>query len=250
MTWMVDLPRLPSPSRSRDRAPRVWLAGVALMIAAGCAPTAGDPGRVDVQQLTATPSFYPQETGLRWSYLPSGARLDERRYVETIEGPAVLDGDIWISTRLTGGDGRVDVQYLQFRQDGVYLGRLARLGGTIDYDPPQLVMPAQEALRVGAIWSGSTVATTNFPGAIPSQRTQRIAIDYVFTVVDMRTVIVGGRVYEVFVIDRTGRIFDDAAGLTEESSQQFWFAPGVGKVRHENGWFLIETNFEAGRPAP
>jgi hypothetical protein len=40
---------------------------------------------------------------------------------------------------------------------------------------------------------------------------------------------------------------------TEEYSQQIWFAPGVGKVRHENGWFLIETNFEAGiarRPDP
>jgi hypothetical protein len=33
-------------------------------------------------------------------------------------------------------------------------------------------------------------------------------------------------------------------------SQQVWFSPGVGKVRHENGWFLVETNFEAGQPAP
>lgn len=246
MTGM-DAPNA-APPRPVRLAWRILTIAALVIGATACAPAA-DPGRVDVQQLVAAPSFYPRETGLRWSYLPGGARLDERHFVETIEGPAVLDGDIWIAVRLTG-PGREDVQYLQFRQDGVYLGRLARLGGTIDYDPPQRLMPAQEELRVGAIWSGSTFATTNFPGAVPSQRTQRIAIDYVFTVVDRRSVNVGGRVYDVFVVDRTGRTVDDRGGPIQETSQQIWFAPGVGKVRHENGWFLIETNFEAGSPAP
>jgi hypothetical protein len=238
-----------SPARVHRRP--AWPLAAALAIAlavAACAPAA-DPGRVDVQKRVAAPSFYPQETGLRWSYLPSAARLDERPFVETIEGPAVLDGDIWIAVRLTG-PGRDDVQYVQFREDGVYLARLARLGGTIDYDPPQRLMPAEEALRVGAIWSGSTIAAANFPGAVPSQRSQRIAIDYVFTVVDERPVTVGARVYDVFVIDRTGRAFDESGAVVEEVSQQIWFAPNVGKVRHENGWFLVGTNFEAGRPVP
>lgn len=68
--------------------------------------------------------------------------------------------------------------------------------------------------------------------------------------VDLRPVTVGGRVYDVFVIDRTARSFDDAGAIAEEVSQQIWFAPGVGKVRHENGWFLVDSNFEAGEAAP
>jgi hypothetical protein len=57
-------------------------------------------------------------------------------------------------------------------------------------------------------------------------------------------------VYDVFVIDRTARAFGEDGSVVDEVSQQVWFAPGVGKVRHENGWFLVETNFEAGQPAP
>jgi hypothetical protein len=249
MTPMFFAPSSSSPWRSPGRVLRVWLAGVVLAIAAGCAPVIADPGRLEVQQMVAAPSFYPQETGLEWSYLPLDTRLDAMPYVETIEGPTVLDGEIWIASRLTG-PGRVDVQYLQFREDGMYLTRLARLGGTIDYDPPQLLMPAQESLRVGAIWSGSTVVTANFPSASPGQRTQRLSIDYVYTVVDRRLVTVSDRVYDVFVIDRTARTFGEDGDVVEEVTQQVWFAPGVGKVRHENGWFLVATNFEAGQPAP
>jgi hypothetical protein len=249
MTSMDSLPAAPPPRPSLAVARRLWLTGIVMLIAAGCAPGAGDPGRVEVQQVTAAPSFYPQETGLRWSYLPLDARLDALRYVETIEGPTVLDGEIWISSRLTG-PGREDAQYLQFRPDGVYLGRLARLGATVDYDPPMLLMPAQEALRVGAVWSGSSVATTNVPAAAPSKRNQRFVTDYEYTVVDRRRVTVSGREYDVFVIDYTARTFAESGEVVTDLSQQVWFAPGVGKVRHENGWVLVETNFEAGQPAP
>jgi hypothetical protein len=72
----------------------------------------------------------------------------------------------------------------------------------------------------------------------------------VYTVVDRRPVTVSDRVYDVFVIDRTARTFGEDGDVVEEVSQQVWFALGVGKVRHENGWFLVATNFEAGQPAP
>jgi hypothetical protein len=240
-----------SPARRGPR-PFVWrvLTLAALAVLAGaCAPAAGDGERVDVQQLVSAPSFYPQETGVTWSYLRDGARLDDPRYVERIEGPAVLEGDVWIAFRLVGG-GQDATHYRQFRPDGVFLRRQTRPGGTFTFDPPMQEMPAAGDLRVGAIWSGSTVARGNFPGAPVGQRVFDQPLEYVFTVVDERPVTVGGRVYDVFVIDRTTRSFDPAGEIAEEYSQQIWFAPGVGKVRHENGWFLIETNFEAGRPAP
>jgi hypothetical protein len=226
------------------------LAAVALGLTAACAPAAAEePARVAVQQLVAAPSFYPQETGTRWSYLRDGARLDDPRYVETIEGPAVLEGDVWIAFRLVGG-GQDATHYRQFRPDGVYLRRQLRPGGSFTFEPPMRELPAPTELRVGAIWSGSSVVKGNFPGASVGQRVFEQAIDYVFTVVDQRPVTVGGRVYDVFVIDRTTRSFDAEGTVVEEYSQQIWFAPGVGKVRHENGWFLIDANFEAGRPAP
>ncbi len=221
---------------------------MALLLVGACTPAA-DPGRVDVQQLAAPPSAYPRETGAQWSYLRDGARLDEVRYVETVEGPSVIDGDVWIAFRLVGG-GQDVTHFRQFRDDGIHLRRQTRPGGTFTFDPPIREMPASEDLRVGAIWSGSTVATGNFPGAPVGRRVFEQPIEYVYTVVDRRPVTVGGRIYDVFVIDRTARTFDDGGDVVEEVSQQIWYALGVGKVRHENGWFLVGTNFEAGAPAP
>jgi hypothetical protein len=245
MTAMSDVTPL---RRGPRRAPPAWAALAVVLLAAACAPAA-DPGRVDVQQLAGTPSAYPQETGAQWSYLRDGARLDELRYVETVEGPAVIDGDVWIAFRLIGG-GQDATHFRQFRPDGVYLRRQTRPGGSFTFEPPIREMPAVDDLRVGAIWSGSTVATGNFPGAPIGRRIFEQPIEYVYTVVDRRPVAVGGRLYDVFVIDRTARSFGEAGAVVEEVSQQIWYALGVGKVRHENGWFLVGTNFEAGQPAP
>lgn len=233
---------------SRMSGHRAWPFAALLILVAACAP-APDPGRVDVQQLMAAPSSYPQETGLRWSYLRDGARLDAPRYVETVEGPAVVDGDVWIAFRLVGG-GQDTTHFRQFRPDGVFLRRQTRPGGSITFDPPILELPAEGELRVGAVWGGNTTSRWDFPQAPLGQRRFDLQIEYVYMVVDRREVAVAGRSYDVFVISRTTRTFDDEGAITEEFTQQLWFALGVGKVRHENGWFLVETNFEAGRPTP
>ena len=233
---------------SRMSGHRAWPFAALLILVAACAP-APDPGRVDVQQLMAAPSSYPQETGLRWSYLRDGARLDAPRYVETVEGPAVVDGDVWIAFRLVGG-GQDTTHFRQFRPDGVFLRRQTRPGGSITFDPPILELPAEGELRVGAVWGGNTTSRWDFPQAPLVQRRFDLQIEYVYMVVDRREVAVAGRSYDVFVISRTTRTFDDEGAITEEFTQQLWFALGVGKVRHENGWFLVETNFEAGRPTP
>lgn len=233
----------------RRRSPVLLAAALAAVLAA-CAPTAADPGRLEIQQFRGTISYYPQETGLRWGYLPDGARLDDPRYVETVEGPTVLEGDVWILFRLVGL-GQDAGYYRQFRPDGVYLRRQTRPGGAFTFDPPIRELPAQGELRVGAIWSGSTTVLGEFPGASrPEGRRFTQSVDYVYTVVDRRSVVVRERTYDVFVIDFTTRAFDDAGAVAEELTQTVWFAPGVGKVRHENGWFLVETNFGGGTATP
>lgn len=229
---------------------RLALASVLALLVlatAACAPTAGDPGRVQVVQFAGTPSYYPQEAGLSWSYLRDGARLDDPRYVETVEGPTVLGGDVWTAFRLVGG-GQDVTEYRQFRPDGVYLRRQVRPGGSFDFDPPIRELPAAGSLRVGAIWNGQTVASGDFPEAPVGKRRFSQTVDYVYTVVDQRMVSVADRSFEVFVIDRTTRAFDNQGAIGEELTQTLWFAPFVGKVRHENGWFLVATNFELPSP--
>lgn len=222
------------------------LAAVLVVALAACAPTAGDPGRLEVQQFAGQVSAYPQETGLRWAYLPEGARLDDPRYVETVEGPTVLDGDVWVLFRLVGLGQDVGA-YRQFRPDGVYLRRQTRPGGAFTFDPPLRELPAFDELRVGAHWAGTSTVVGEFPGASrPEGRRFTQEVAYAYTVVDRRPVVVRERTYDVFVIDFTTRTFDAAGAVAEELTQTLWFAPGVGKVRHENGWFLVETNFDAG----
>gem|GEM_PF-118717 len=212
----------------------------ALLLLAACAPGAEAP-RLEIEQLTEPVSFYPQQTGVRWSYVRDGAALDGLRYVESIDGPTVIDGDVWIAFRLVGG-GQDVTHYRQFRSDGVYLRRQTRPGGSIDFDPPIREFPAQAELRVGATWRGETVADQRFPSAAPGLQRIRAEIEYVYTVVDRRQVNVAGQSYDVFVIDRVVRQYDDQGEISEELVRTAWFAPFVGIVRHENGWFLVESN--------
>jgi hypothetical protein len=221
-----------------------WLTVTVILLAA-CAPSASESPRLQVSQLEEAISFYPKETGARWEYVRDGAPLDGVRYVEIVEGPSVIEGDIWIASHLVGGGQDVRT-YRQFRSDGVFLKRQVRPGATITFDPPIREFPAQSELRVGLTWRDETIARGQYPSAVPELRTQALPVEYVYTVVDRRQVTVNARRFDVFVIDRTVRQYDDAGGVTEELSRTSWFAPHVGIVRHENGWFLVATNFAAG----
>ncbi|CAN5710463.1 hypothetical protein BH23DEI1_BH23DEI1_23090 [soil metagenome] len=216
-----------------------------IAVLAACAPAASESPRLEVTQLAEPISFYPQQTGARWEYIRDGSTLDGVRYIEMIEGPAVIDGDIWIVSHLVGG-GQDVLTYRQYRPDGVFLKRQIRPGATITFDPPMREYPAPAELRVGLTWRGDTTANGRFPSAAPDLRVQSWSVEYVYTVVDRRQVSVGGRSFEVFVIDRTVRQYDTAGAIAEELSRTTWFAPNVGVVRHENDWFLVDTNFGAG----
>ena len=223
----------------------IALSALSVLIGA-CAPSAEAP-RLEVQQLSEPVSFYPRETGARWAYVRDGASLDGLRYVETIEGPTVIDGDVWIAFRLVGG-GQDVTHYRQFRDDGVYLRRQTRPGATIDFDPPIREFPAASDLRVGATWRGETIADQRYPSAAPGLQRLRTEVEYVYTVVDRRPVTVAGAEYDVFVIDRTVRQYDQDGDVDEELTRTAWFAPFVGVVRHENGWFLVDTNVRVAQP--
>ena len=224
--------------------PRVftWIMLLLVALAVACAPRAESP-RLEVQQLTEPVSYYPRETGARWAYVRDGAALDGIRYVETVEGPAVIDGDVWIAFRLVGG-GQDVTHYRQYRDDGVYLRRQTRPGAIIDFDPPIREYPAQDEMRVGLTWRAETVADQRYPSAAPGLRRITVPVEYAYTVIDRRPVTVAEVSYEVYVIDRTVRQYDEDGGVADELSRTMWFAPFIGTVRHENGWFLVETNVD------
>lgn len=242
---VMNVKKAARPEPLQTRSLRQFAVIAVLLVLAACAPTTGEPGRVGVQQLSEPLSFYPRETGAQVYYVPDGGRLDGRRAVDTIEGPAVLDGEVWIVSRLVGLTQDIGL-YRQFRDDGVYLRRQMRPGCTADFDPPMREFPAQTELRVGAIWSGSTEVTLVCPGAVASLRRQQYMVDYVYTVVDFRPVTVTDRRYQIYAIDRTTRIFDEDGNIEEEVSQQVWFAPHVGYVRDERGLLIVDANFPAG----
>jgi hypothetical protein len=218
-----------------------------VIVLAACAPSTSESPRLEVFQLAEPISFYPQQTGAEWQYVRDGSTLDGLRYVERVEGPAVIEGDVWIASRLVGGGQDVRT-FRQYRSDGVFLKRQTRPGATITFDPPIREYPAEGELRVGLTWRGETVAQGRFPTAMPNLREQAWTVEYVYTVVDRRQVVVNGRRFDVFVIDRTVREFDALGSVRDELSRVTWFSPNVGTVRHENGWFLVATNFGGGTP--
>ena len=219
---------------------RALLAGATLLAltVVACSPASGSDERVEVRQLSEPPTYYPHQTGAVWEYLPEGARLSDPRASVVVEGPAVVDGGVWISFRelRPGWEQR---SYRQFRPDGVYLHSQVRLGiTTIEYDPPLQEFPAPETLRVGSLWSGETDITLSLGDGSPPQVSH---VQYVYTVIDERTVQVPAGSLDVFVVDLTTRLIEDGT-VAEESSRQFWYAPYLGEVMLRTGQLLVATN--------
>jgi len=214
------------------------LAVVLVAVLAACAPATED-GRVAVEQLRDEITYYPSQTGATWQYLPEGARLNAPRAGVVIEGPTVVDGELWTSYREIR-PGFEQRSYRQVRPDGVFLHSQVRLGiTTLIYDPPLQEFPAAGNLRVGAQWSGETTVKLSLTGE-PEVENRHVA--YVYTVVDQRAVSVPAGEIEVYVIDLTTRLLDDEGLVVDEESLQTWFTPYLGEVRLRTGHVLVETN--------
>lgn len=220
---------------------RLALALATSLALAACAPSAQEQ-RTEVQQLAAAVSFYPQEAGATWEYLPAGAALNEPRLVQTVEGPTVVGGELWIVTR-EAGLGLDNRWYRQYRPQGVFLQREVRPGQQIVYDPPVQEYPAEAELRVGATWGGDTSVTVLYPEASkPEEQRQTYQVEYRYTVVDRRPVTVEAGTYTVFVIDFEARFLDDERNVIETQKLTTWFAPHLGEVRNEHDLYLVATN--------
>lgn len=219
--------------------------GLLLALLAACAPATEAP-RVEVEQLTQAVSYYPAQAGATWQYLPSGASLTDPRFTRRIEGPTLIDGEIWVAVR-SEGLGLEMTEFKQFRPDGVYLLRRIRPGDEVTFDPPIRQFPAEGTLRVGASWSGQTTARVFFPGARPENQRATVEIDYLYTVVDRRTVNLHAGTFEVYVINFVTRTRNDDGGIADSLTQELWFAPYVGEIRTEQGFFLVATNTTARR---
>ncbi|UCH27432.1 MAG: hypothetical protein JSV66_07290 [Trueperaceae bacterium] len=212
-----------------------------VLVLAACVPSV-ESERVAVEQLSQPISYYPHETGAVWNYLPDSARLDELPLVQRVDGPTIVDGEVWISWQLEGRG--LDVRsFRQYRVEGVFLKREVRPGTEINFDPPIHEFPSSDALRVGATWAGKTTAHLFYPQASPEHQRESLMIEYRYTVVDRRTVSLVAGDFEVFVVNFVTRTFDDEGGVLEEFTQESWFSPYVGEVKNENGFFLIDTNF-------
>jgi hypothetical protein len=210
-----------------------------LLLTAACAPAAQEEAEV-VTQPTGPLQYVPNATGARWTYLPDRATLDEPRVALTVEGPTVVEGEVRTAWHLVGRG--LDVRWFrEHRSDGTYLVREERPGTIIRFDPPIREMTTGP-LRVGQTWSGETTATLRFPEAEPQNRTSSLDLSYVNTVVDRREVTVTAGTFEVFVLNFTSRTIDEGGEVVDELTQETWFAPYLGEVRTENGFFLVDSN--------
>lgn len=214
---------------------------------AACVPATDDGPRVVVDQLNESVSFYPQETGATWQYLPDSARLDERRVYQRVDGPTVLEGEVVTGWHLIGR-GIDEQHFRRYGSDGVFLLRTIKPGTIIDFRPAVKEFPAAASLRAGASWDGETTASVVYPDARPEHREASLDIRYRYTVVDERTARVPAGEFTVFVIDFESVTVDESGKELERMSQTVWFSPHIGEVRTENGYFLIETNFQTPEP--
>ncbi len=219
---------------------RLYPCLVALALLAACVPV-GEPERVEVQQLSAAVSYYPQEAGATWQYLPTGASLSDPKVVQAVEGPTVIGGDLWIVTRLVGL-GLDNRWYRQYRPEGVFLEREVRPGLQIVYDPPVQEFPPEGSLRAGATWGGETTVTAFYPEAKPEEQYQTHIAEYRYTVVDERSVEVQAGTFQVFVIDFEARFLDEVRNVIESQKLTTWFTPHVGEIKTENEFYLVATN--------
>ena len=212
-----------------------------VFLLASCVP-AGSPEEVGVIELSESVSYYPQEAGASWQYLPSSPRPDEPRVLQTVEGPTVVGGELWVVTHIIG-QGLDNRFYRQYLPAGVFLMQEIRPGLVLNYDPPIQEFPPEGQLRVGATWGGETTVGLFFPEASADNRQQR-SVEYRYTVVDSRRVELPVGNVDTFVVDFEARFLDAERNVTDTQKLTTWFTPHIGEIKTENDYFLVATNVQ------
>ncbi|AWN23722.1 hypothetical protein DKM44_11180 [Deinococcus irradiatisoli] len=211
-----------------------------LALLLGCAPrqtSAPAPAPVTAQTPVSRVSFYPQETGLSWSYLPEGDTGGLPYSLKAL-GPTVF-GDAQVRAFELTGRGAQQTWYRQIDTSGQKLLGFRKPGLTVTLTPAWQEWPAEGAWRVGLSWSGTTTARLR---SDDGQVDQAGTVTYRYTVLDQRQVSVAGQTYQVWVVDR--QITDTLGGLFP-ASETIWFTPYVGDVRTAEALLLTGRNFQS-----
>jgi hypothetical protein len=222
---------------------------LAVGLLSSCTPGATTSAKpVEVEQFSGSVSYYPHEPGASWAYLAEGESESAPRLVYTVQGPTVVNEELWVVTSAVG-KGLDLAWFRQYRSEGVFLLRELRPGMEVNYEPPMQEMPAEGSLRVGATWGGETTVDIYFPDAKrPEDQRLTRKFNYVYTVVDERKNInLPAGDFDAYVIDFVARTYDTDGNEvpcsgTGECKQTIYFTPNVGEVRTENGYFLVQTN--------
>lgn len=218
---------------------------LATALLAACAPSAAPAA---LNQVTSAPErvgYYPVDTGLEWRYHEEGEVLTNAPLRIVGEGLALAGGENTHRVRTVGRG--LDVTRYFLRRDGLHLVQEDRPGVRIEYHPPITAYPPEGALRVGARWSGSTIAHMTFPDASPDKRRSRVNMEYAYTVIDERTVSTAAGDFRVYVIDLTATEFNTGREA-QTVSQEIWFAPYIGEVRTPTGFYLTAFNAPVKQP--
>ena len=212
------------------------------MVLTACVPSSTrDTTVVGAQTLGQRTSFFPQEPGTLWQYLPEGSTLSGLPVVRTVEGPRVVNGERYVMYHSLGRG--MDVRsYRQITRDGVFLVRQEGPGYVLELSPPIQEYPAPDLLGVGHTWQGSSSARIRFAEALNGQNTQTFTTNYSYTVVDKRRVQTNIGQFEVFVINIESQRLDADGIVTETLNQERWFTPYVGDIKTEQDMLLVASN--------
>ncbi len=194
---------------------------------------------VTAQTSFSSVSFYPNQTGLQWSYVPENEPNTEP-YVLQNTGPVLFGTNQVQVTQLTGR-GALQTWYRQTSDAGQQLLGFRKPGLTVTLEPAWQEYPAAAAWNVGATWSGSSKATVR---SDDGKVLQTGTLNYLYKVLEQRTVTVGNQQYPVWVINR--QMTDDLGSLFP-ASQTIWFMPFIGEVRTAEGLLLTGRNFTPGK---
>lgn len=234
---------LPPALSAAFRRPRsAWPAALlvpALLVPAllgACAPAATQPVTVQASTPVSGVSFYPQQSGLAWSYQLEGEDAAAPVYTLRSLGPTVFAGQPVVSFQLTGR-GADQTWFRTVGADGVRLLGLRKPGVNVRLDPPWQEYPAEGAWRVGLAWQGQSEITLSGDDGRVQKRGQ---LNYSYVVQERRTVQTPGGRFDVWVVTR--QISDTVGGLFP-ATQQLWFAPFVGEVRSPEALLLTGRNF-------
>ncbi len=220
---------------------------IALLGACAPAPSAPTSPSGPIPQIQGGVSFYPNQAGLVWRYLPESATTGELPYTITSLGIANYDGQLYSKFGFTGR-GRERFYFRTMGADGVRLHLMEEsvTSTRTTYTPAILEYPSESSLVVGATWGGLTRAVTTLVINNKSDVFSDVTLKYAYKVVDKNDVNTRAGAFSVFRIRLTieSTLPPKAGSEPDMANFDIWFTPYVGEVRTQESLMISERNFK------